>query len=616
MTVWRDEAAAVWQPRARLTVSKWADRYRVIPQGTSPEPGPWRTERVPFLRAIMDAVLDPAIETVVVMMGSQLGKTEGLLNILAFFVAQDPSPILMVQPTVEVMTAFSRERIDTTFRASPALADKLDSGLGDRGNSRKASNTIRVKQFPGGSLALTGANAPAGLASRPIRIVLCDEIDRYPASAGTEGDPVKLARQRTSNFHNRKIVLTSTPTISGSSAIERWYEQGDQRQYLVPCPLCGARQVLRYEGLRYQDPAGELDLDHVRYQCEACEQLVDERHKLAMVAAGEWRAQKPGGNIASFGGLEAVCSPWVRWRTLVEERLRAEQDRDTRALQTFHNLRLGRPWVATEHAVGVEELERRREAYGPELPAGVLLLTAGVDVQDSRLEVEIVGWGAGRESWGVAYEVLPGRPELGAKVWRDLDQVLAQVRTTADGRRLGLTCVAVDTGGHHTTEAYAYCRAREGRGVWAVKGRGGADLPLVGKPSRVGREKVVLFTLGVDSIKGAVVDRLAIPEAGPGYCHLPRQLGYGPRWFEGILSERRLKVYRMGKERMEWVQVARRNEALDCRVYATAALEILAPDLDRLARQTQHRGAAPARTAQPPRRGHVGARMLGRGVRL
>ena len=607
-THWSDALRAVLKPRPRLTISEWADAYRVIPRGTSPEPGPWRTDRAPYLRGVMDAVTDPAIETVVVMVSSQSGKSECCINILGYFVDQDPAPVLLVHPTIEAIEAFSKERIDPSFRASPALRGKLETGKDGRGASRKSSNTIRVKHFPGGYMAMAGANAPTGLASRPIRIVLCDEVDRFPESAGVEGDPIQLAIQRTSNFHNRKIILVSTPTIDGLSKIQDWHAKGDQRQYQVPCPHCGALQVLRWERVIYKNTAGERDFEQTHYLCEACEGRIEERHKPDMLAAGRWVAQQPGGRIASFGDLSAVYSPWVRWATLAEQWCETQDSRDRRGLQEFVNLRLGQPWVEHQQVIAIEYLERRREYYGPALPDEVVLLTAGVDVQDDRLELEVVGWGPGKESWGVAYTTLMGDPSQ-PSVWQLLDGQLARSWQTQDGRRLVVACACVDSGGHHTSEVYGFCRAREARRVFAIKGRGGTGIPLVGKPTRVGRQRAALFTLGVDELKGALMSRLQLDHEGPGHCHFPRETerGYDQAYFQGLLSEKLVVVQRAGTKRREWKQIYDRNEPLDCRVYATAALEILSPNLDALATA----GATNVTRPAPARRGR---RVLSRGV--
>jgi phage terminase large subunit GpA-like protein len=602
------------QPRPRLTVSEWADRNRVIPPGTSPEPGPWRTERVPYLRGIQDAINDSTIETVVVMVASQLGKSEALLNILGYFVDQDPAPVLMVQPTIEAMESFSKERIEPTFRASPVLRGKLETGLGDRGSSRKSSQTIRLKQFPGGYLAMAGANAPAGLSSRPIRIVLFDELDRFHETAGIEGDPVRLAVQRTANFHNRKILMVSTPSIDGISKIQEWYLLGDQRQYQVPCPHCGVMQVFQWERLVYKNAAGERDLSQTHYVCEVCNEKIEEREKPAMLAAGQWIAQQPGRKIASFGDLSALYSPWAKWATLAEEWCKVQDARDRRGLQEFVNLKLGQPWVEHQQIIAVEYLERRREYYGETLPDPVLILTAGVDVQDDRLELEILGWGVGRQSWGVRYQQLlgdPGRPE----VWQQLDGVLAEPRATADGRRLFPATVAIDSGGHHTSEVYEYCRAREARRVWAIKGRGGEGIPAIGKGSRGNRFHCALIPLGVDGIKGEVMARLRLDNPGPGHCHFPREpeRGYDRVYFDGLLSEQRVVKQRGGSRKVEWKKLRDRNEPLDCRVYATAALEILSPNLELLAEQV----ARAAESGGAARHGaSKGRRIISKGLVL
>lgn len=584
-------------PKPRLTVSQWADEHRRIPAGTSPEAGRWRTDRVPYLREIMDALNDPGIEIVVLMLASQLGKTEALLNVLGYHVAHDPAPLLLVQPTIEAMKAFSKERVDPTFRATPSLRGKLDYGMLGRSSARKTSNTIQVKHFPGGYLAMAGANAPAGLASRAIRVVLCDEIDRFPPSAGTEGDPVRLAIQRTSNFWNRKIVLVSTPTVRGASPIERWHAQGDQRQYQVPCPHCGTLQVLLWERMVLLDSEGRPDPDAAHYLCAECDGRIEEHHRPQMLADGEWIAQAPGGRIASFGDLSALYSPWVRWATLAAEYLKARRDPDRRGLQEFTNLRLGQPWEEHRRTVAVEALERLREDYSEPLPEGALVITAGVDVQDDRLEVELVAWGVGKESYGVCFRALPGDP-ADPSVWQDLDSLLARTWRTRDGRALGVRTTAVDSGGHRTSEVYHYCRAREGRRVWAVKGRGGAGVPMVAKPTRTGRDKVALFSLGVDEIKDLVMARLQVDAPGPGRCHFPADLaqGYDGTYFRGLLSEQRVEVRRRDGSRVwEWRQIFKRNEPLDCRVYATAALEILNPDLTGPERGGSVRPPAPAR---------------------
>lgn len=588
---------AALQPRPRIAVSEWADRNRVVAAGTSPEPDRWRTSRVPYLREIMDAVSDPSVERVVVQAGSQLGKSELLLNVIGYFADADPSPILFVQPTEIASRSFMKERIEPTFRSTPALAGKLAEGLRDKGN------TILLKTFPGGYLACAWATSAVSLASRPIRVVLLDEVDRYADSIGRDGDPIAQAIQRTANFHNRKIVAVSTPTIDGFSPIARLLEDTDQRRYHVPCPRCGVYQVLEWSGVVYKTAAGDVDLGDVHYRCGHCEGRIEERDRPSMLAQGEWKPDEPGRAHRGYQ-ISALYSPWVRWRDLATEWIKATTERDRRGLQEFVNLRLGEAWTEGGEEVNAELLEQNREDYVGEVPPGVLLLTAGVDVQDNRLEVEVVGWGAGKESWGIAYRVLPGDTSTPGP-WQQLDALLA-----ISWGGMALWCACVDSGGHRTSEVYEFCRARLARNVFAVKGRAGAGLPIAGKPTTSNQMRIPLYPVGVDTAKEALFSRLSLRTPGPGYCHFPRDLvtGYDSGYFKGLCSERRKLKVRAGRRMHEWIQVRPRNEPLDCRVYATAAREILT--VDELALAAARAAAdAPKQPTPPPRR-----RVLSPGV--
>lgn len=616
--IWRQAFAEAFAPRPRISVSEWADRHRHIAEGTGPEPGPWRTARAPYLREPMDAISDPAVERVVVMAGSQLGKSELFLNAIGYHVDQDPAPMLVVQPTEIAMQAFSKERIEPTFRATPALRGKITDSL------RDTKNTILLKQFAGGYLACAWATSAVSLSSRPIRIALFDEIDRYPDSLGRDGDPLAQGIQRTSNFHNRKIVKVSTPTVEGLSKIAAAYDDSDQQRFHVPCPRCGVYQVLAWSGITWaKDGAGKPILDDVHYRCPECKQRIEERDRPAMLALGEWKADNPGHPTRGYQ-ISALYSPWVRWRELVAEWDKATRERDKRGLQDFVNLRLGEPWVESGDQVSVEQLEKNREEYAAEVPDGVLLLTAGVDVQDNRLEAEVVGWGVGRESWGIAYTILAGDTTVTTgplSPWAKLDAFLARAWSRVDGSALGLWCVCVDSGGHRTQEVYEFCRARLARNIFAVKGRAGDGIPIAGKPSTSNHLRVPLYPVGVDSAKVTLLSRLALAGPGPGYCHFPtaREAGYDDAYFRGLVSERRKSKMRAGRRVIEWVQTYARNEPLDCRNYATCAMEIIVASnggdvylASLAAAEETRRAASPAVAALPARA--VGRRILSRGV--
>lgn len=591
------------RPRPRLTVSQWADRYRVVPPGTSPEPGQWRTDRVPYLREMLDAISDPSVERISIMAASQVAKSELILSAIGYFAHQDPSPILLVQATEDAMRGFSKERVAPMFAASPALQGLLDD------SERSPANTVMLRQFPGGMLACAWAGSASSLASRPIRVVLGDELDRWPDTTGRDGDPWAQAVQRTSNFFNRKVIAVSTPTVESFSAIARLYDDSDQRRYHVPCPRCGALQVLEWSGVIYKREDGERDLDAVHYRCAHCRGRIEERDRPAMIAAGEWRAENPGHRHRGYQ-ISALYSPWVRWRELAGEWIKANAERDKRGQQEFINLRLGETWTEESERITVEALEKNREPYDVEVPDGVLFLTAGVDVQDNRLEAEVVGWGVGRESWGIAYEVVAGDTATGDP-WARLDAFLAKTWKRPDAREVGLWCVCVDSGGHRTQDVYEFCRARLARNVFAIKGYAGAGKPIVGKASTSNQLRVPLYPVGADTGKEAVYSRLALAAPGAGYCHFPIGAGYDDAFFKGLVSEKRVVKIRAGRRVQEWKQVHARNEPLDIRVYATAAMELLMPDFAALAAaEEKARGAAPAATSAAPQR----RRMLSKGI--
>jgi phage terminase large subunit GpA-like protein len=535
-------------------------------------------------------------------------NTELLLNIIGYYIDYDPAPILALQPTIEMGEAFSKDRIAPMLEASPALRGKVKDP-----RARDSGNTLRYKAFPGGHLTIAGANSPASLASRPVRVVLCDEVDRYPASAGTEGDPVNLAKKRTTSFWNRKAVLTSTPTIRGMSRIEAAYEASSRGRWHVPCPDCGHMQFYRW---------GQLDFDTGMYACEACGTL--NRETAWKAGAGQWVHEDPDNPVRGFH-LNEMASPWRRWSEMIadfREAKRKASAGNPELLKTWVNTALGETWEEDGDSIEIDDLEKRREYYNAELPEGVLVLSAGVDVQDDRLEVEVVGWGAEKESWGIDYKVIYGDPAQDS-LWLQLDGHLQRVYRFYDGRALSIGCTCIDSGGHYTDEVYKFCKPREHRRVFAVKGKGGAGVPVVGKASRANRRKVALFPVGDDMGKELVFSRLRVPHEGPGYCHFPRDAGrgYDAAYFKGLVSEKRVLKYVKGRPKIEWVKTTSgaRNEPLDCRKYATAALEILNPPLAAIAKRTgggdihaQQPKQAPSSAARSTRK----RRVLGGGVRL
>ena len=563
-----------WLPPPDLTIAQWADEFRRIPPEASAEPGRWRTSRAEYQREIMNAISDPLVERVVVMTAAQVGKTEILLNTIGFFIDQEPSPILVLQPTLDMGQSFSKDRLAPMIRDTPSLQDKVKDP-----RSRDSGNTIMHKKFTGGHVTISATNSPVSLASRPIRVLLCDEVDRYPPSAGKEGDPLTLAMKRTQNFWNRCIVWVSTPGLLQSSRIYPAYQLSSQEEWCIPCPTCGEHQPIEWERISYKD------LPEPVMTCAKCGAVHNEIEWKAGQDRGIWIAKNPDVKKIRGFHMNAFCSSWARWTELVEGYKEALHNGEE-SLKGWWNTALGLPFENTEGTIEAEALESHREKYDAELPDGVLVLTCGVDTQDDRLECEVVGWGVGHESWGIEYRVFYGDPGL-KEVWQALDDFLSKTWSYSNGDKLGLGCVCIDSAGHFTDEVYRFCKSRVRRNIFAIVGRGREGMPSVSKPSRNNRRHVVLFTLGVTTIKGTLFSRLKVENRGAGYCHFPldakhNHRGYDSVYFKGLLSERMVVKRVKGRDTITWEtrSPGLRNEPLDTRVYATGAIELLNPNFE------------------------------------
>lgn len=570
----RQRAAKSWGPPPELTVSQWAERFRKLSPESSSAPGRWVTDRAPYQRGMMDAVNERGVTEVVFMTSAQVGKTEILNNILGYFIHQDPSPVLFLQPTLNMAETWSKDRLAPMIRDTEVL-----TALFNDPRARDSNNTLLHKKFNGGHITMAGANSPSSLASRPIRIVLLDEEDRYPASAGAEGDPGALAQKRTTTFWNRVLVSASTPTIEGESKIESRYERSDKRKYHVPCPECGEMQVLSWAGIKFsdEDPASTF------YECGHCTHHIVDTDKAWMLTRGKWVASAPFNGVAGFH-LSELYSPWVKWADMVREFLKAKSMPET--LKVWVNTSLGESWKEKTEGVDAAGLIERKENWGKNIPDGVVVITAGVDVQNDRLEAEIIGWGIGQESWSLQYHVLHGDPAHDA-VWQDLDVVLNQTFKSCDGRVIPVLSSCIDSGGHQTQRVYEYCKTRERNRVYAIKGSSQAGKPLISKFSRNNKLGVKLFVLGTDTAKQMIYSRFKIHQPGPGYCHFPSR--YSEEYFNQITSEHIQTKFKNGHQSRVWVvKSGRRNEALDCRVYGLAALYIAAPNIEAIA-QSQER---------------------------
>ncbi|MEC5343670.1 phage terminase large subunit family protein [Brenneria populi] len=598
MTEERDNAAA-WlnfsralikarqdiRPPEPLSLSEWANRYAVLSKETSAQTGKFRS--FAYQDGIMDAFTDPIVTQVTVKKSARVGYTKILDHVTAYYLSHDPSPILVVQPRVEDAEDYSKTEIVPMLRDTPALAEICPDP-----KAKDSNQTILKKTFANGAnLTLTGANSPGGFRRITCRIILFDEVDGYPAGgAGMEGDQIALGIKRSETFWNRKIGVGSTPTVKGTSRIDTAFEDSDQRYYYVPCPHCGEYQVLEWGGpdtpygIKWEKDADGNHLpDTAYYVCRHNGCVIHHNEKAAMIKRGEWRATKPfTGNAGFHIWAGYSLFPNAAWKYLAAEWLRVKDD--PLARQTFINLVLGESYEDRgEKALSERRLAERCEVYPAEVPDGVAVLTAGVDTQDDRFEISVWGWGTNEESWSIVHDVIEGDLET-AEPWLRLDAYLQQIWRRADGRGLTLMAVCMDSGGHHTQKVYEFAKERLGRRIWAIKGesaRGGQRSPVwpTKRPTSRSKSQFRPIILGVNAAKDAIRSRLHIelpddyapgnPVAG--YMHFPvdRDLNY----FGQLLAERSVMKTSGGRRYRIWEQLpGRANEALDCLVYAYAAL--------------------------------------------
>ena len=611
-TVYREAFLAGLRPDPPMTVSEWADAYRVLSSKASAEPGPWRTDRTPYLREPMDCLSSRSpVQRVVMMFAAQTGKTESGSNWLGYVIHHAPGPMLLVQPTVEMAKRLSKQRLESLINETPVLAEKIAPA-----RSRDSGNTMFAKDFPGGMMVLTGSNSATGLRSMPCRYLFADEVSSWPQDVDGEGDPLTLAERRTTTFARRKILITSTPTVKGVCRIESEFERSDQRRFFVPCPSCGGMQWLQWRQMKWERDRPET----AQYECEHCGERFAEYHKGRMLAAGAWRATAPGdGRTAGFH-LSGLYSPlgWLSWEEMVDDFLRAKQDAPL--LKTFVNTRLAETWEEAATAkLSAEALMERVEEYdATTIPEKVLLLTAGVDVQDNRLAISVWGWSHGEESWLIHHTEIWGDPTRG-EVWSQLDAVLTGEFKRTDGKQLKVSAICVDSGGHCTAEVYQYARERRAKGVVAIKGSSSRGKPPIGRESKVDlnykgriiKRGASVAMVGTDTIKDSLFGRLRFNEPGEGYVHFGRAAN--EEYFQQLTAEKRMTRFtRYGMPVSEYVkESSARNEALDTCVYAYAALHLMYQKFDRRTIWQQlERGrkpAAPSKQEAPRRNSFIGS---------
>jgi phage terminase large subunit GpA-like protein len=576
-------------------VTDWANAKRRLSPEASATPGAFNINVTPFMREPTDAMGDRRIPEVRLMKSSQIAYSENLNNVIGRNMDQDPGPMMMMQPTLEMAESYSKDRIATMIRDTPTLSALIDD------KSKTSGNTILQKNFPGGLLRLVGANSPASLASRPMRDVYIDEEDRTAKSAGKEGDPEKLAKRRQTTFHDAKLVAGGTPVIKGASKTEKGFEKGDKRLYMVECPCCGEHIDLDWKQFQKN-----TERDHyAEYECQKCGDWIEHKHKPRMVkdlltgGTAYWeptKGEEPAietylwdeergvyyleqEEVRSYY-IWSAYSPFIAWKELCDEYNDAKDDPDL--LQTFYNTLVGLPYEYVTHDLDDAELFKRRESWElDKLPNGILAVTAGVDTQDNRFEYSVIGWGRYEEPYVLEFSTVEGDPadsETRATLTKRLQEWEGN---TESGRRLRIRSWFVDSGGHRTDAVYTLVRGRRAQKIFACKGLSTAGNPIFAGFSDQKAAKIRLARVGTDTGKEQIFAKLAKDIDEKGRVHFSDSLAMS--YFTGLISEERQVKLINGQFVVKYVKKnsAVRNEPLDCFVYAYSALRYLKLNLDR-----------------------------------
>ncbi len=575
------DACALVRPPERLSLAEWTDKYGMLSSEGSAEPGKFYISNAEYQREPFE-VLTPGtpFQSEVLMWGSQIGKTQIALFFTAYHVHHDPAPILFVEPTEDLAKVIVKDRIDPMIRDTPVLQELFR-------NRTKGKSDLFHKPFPGGQISLGWANSPSQLASRPIRILVTDEEGRY--GQNNEGDPVDQARKRLATFKTaRKHLRVSSPALRRTCRITKAYEQSDRRRYYVPCTQCGHFQVLRFENLRGTP-------DDCYYICEANACVLTEDDKHVMVRRGEWRAENPGGGDGRTAGfqLSALYSTiGYTWGEILADFQKCEGIPDK--LQVFTNTVLAEPWDEQAEGADLNAVQKHAEQYAAEAPAWAIIFTVGADVQKDRIEATKWGWGLNEVSGVIEHRVFRGDP-LQPTVWEEFTAWRRQFIEHESGLQLPVACTFVDSGdGNRTQAVYEYTRRHERERVYACKGSSLPGAPLINRGNRVGRYRTLVVSVGTSTAKDTIYGRLGLEDKlKPGYIHFPVDplAGCDADFFKHLTAERLVTRRTKGGDVSTWENPNRRNEALDCAVYALAAKEFTRAPLKELARRLAAKAA-------------------------
>ena len=563
-----------FKAKKKLTVSEWAEENIVLASEFASERGGYRINRTPYMQEILDSFNKKQIRKITIKSSAQVGKTTSLMIFACFAIKEDPSSIMIVFPTLEIAKSFSFERFDSMVQASPSLFGLLYEN--EDLNKKRKGTRILTKKFDGGFICFCGSESESALSSRPIKYLFIDELSKCNLSA------YDWSEKRTTTFSDRKICTWSTPGIDGLCEITKQYDNGDKSVYKVPCPFCQEYQILRFPNLIFKDE--DKNIIDAKYKCQNCKKLIPHNQKNKMVKKGRWEAEIKKKIIThrSFF-INELYSPFVTWNEMRDRWLDIQKTKDKLKLKEFKNLSLGEAWEEEGYTINKSSLYMRREEYGEyDIPTDYVVLTAGVDVQKGYIECEVVAWAKNYESYGVEYKTIYGDTSSPV-VYKDLEHFLLGTYRNSKGQNLKISCVCIDSGYSRSLSViYDFLKDKIIHRWYPIKGSSDREKRIVSKPTTQ-QHGIKLFSIGTHAAKQQIYTHLALTTPGPGYCHFPNKECYNEQYFDMLTAEK-LVVDRDkdGRDRQRFLKIKARNEALDCRVYALAAEQIVSPNYDRL----------------------------------
>lgn len=561
VTAYQYEALQLLSPPEQLTVSEWAEQYRILDSKSAAMPGPWSNDVTPYLVGVMDEFNNYETERIIFVKPTQIGGTEALQNMIGYIVVQDPAPTMIVYPTDVLAKSVSENRLQPMLKATPEIAKKFDE-----------NSSLLELQFDGMYISLVGSNSPSGLASKPIRFLMMDEVDKYPGASSREADPIKLAMERTKTFHNRKVYITSTPTLKTGHIWQEKEKADIEKHYFVPCPHCGEFIEFKFQNIRFPDDEGMSYADRAEfatYVCQECGCIITDNDKHNMLKQGEWRVVRHNTkyvrNVAFW--INTLYSPFVRWADIAKEFLLSKDDPED--FQNFVNSWLAEPWEDTKLKTSAElVMERQTELPALVVPSWAKLLTGGVDVQETSLYWTIRAWGDFLTSQNIAH----GQ----ALSFEEIDRVMNIEYRTEDGDVAVVNLCLVDSG-DQTDMVYDFVSSHSD---WAlpVKGASHAQLSHY-KLSKVNREGssangMTLVLTDGDKYKDMIAGRMSKPNGrGSWMVHADCDMEYATQ----VTNEHKVNVKSGGQVRQTWKEKYTHadNHYLDAEVYCMAAADIM-----------------------------------------